>query len=51
MGQDDTYASAIIELGEAVDRAVQEAISFGGLHHKEVADELRRIAQGWEEAA
>lgn len=51
MSDFDTYAAAIIGLGQAVDHAVNEAISLGGLSHKEAADELRRIAQGWDDAA
>lgn len=46
----DDFADAVIALEEAVDRAVHQAL-LQGLSHKEAADELRRIARGWEEAA
>lgn len=45
----DEYADAIIRLGDEVDRACDHALET--LSHKEIADELRRIAQGWEDAA
>ena len=45
----DEYADAVLRLGDAVDRACDEALEV--LSHKEIADELRRIAQGWEDAA
>jgi hypothetical protein len=51
MEEECNFADVVVELGNAVDRAVSEALSTGALDHKEVADELRRIAQGWEDAA
>lgn len=48
---DDAYAQALMALEEAVDRVVNNAMYDGSLSHKDVADELRRIAQGWEDAA
>lgn len=46
---DTSYADAVIKLGEDVDLACNAALEV--LSHKEIADELRRIAQGWEDAA
>jgi hypothetical protein len=46
---DTSYADAIQKLGDDVDRAVMEALEH--LSNKDVADELRQIAQGWQDAA
>jgi len=48
---DTSYTERFAALEEEVDRAVNRAMYDGGLNHREVAEELRRIAQGWEDAA
>lgn len=44
------YAEAVQRLEDETDKAASRAID-NGLSIKEVAEELRRIAQGWEDAA
>lgn len=45
----DEYADAVMRLGDEVDQACNRALE--ALSHREIADELRRIAQGWEDSA
>lgn len=44
------YADAVNAFEDEVDRAASAALD-NGLSHKEIADELRRIAQDWEDSA
>ena len=44
----DDFAEAVNALEEAVDRAAWRAKEIGDLSNKEVANELRRIADQWE---
>lgn len=45
----DDYADALAKLEEDVDRACAHAQH--ALSNKEIADELRRLAEGWEDPA
>lgn len=45
----DSYAEAIVRFEDEVDRACANAQNE--LTNREIADELRRMAQAWEDAA
>jgi hypothetical protein len=47
---DTSFADAVAQLEEEVDRACSRAQDTGDLSGREIAVELRRIAQGWEDA-
>jgi hypothetical protein len=44
---EDDYADSVLAFAEAVDMAVN--LRRGCLTYKQAADELRRIAEAWEE--
>lgn len=51
MIDEDRQTYALLDMGEDIDAVVKRYMAKAGLAHKQVADELRSIAQGWEDAA